>query len=676
MLRAEGRRSLVKLVLLLTITLLAAFLRLYRIDSLPPGDGYDPAFYGLDALSILQGERPIFFETNLGREAMFSYLVAACVALLGVGPYAIYTASAIAGIVTVPAVYLMGEELFAGEKGALGRYGGLLAALVLALSYWHLSWSRLGVRAILVPLFATTTMYLLWRGLRTGSHWSFAACGFSLGLSLYTYQAARLFPALVLLALAYALWSRRPLSKRDALHLALVLGTAGITFAPLGYYYLAHPGISDLRIEQTLVVSPAQDLSHNMNALLAQLADVAQTFFYRGDNWPKVNVLGHPLLDPFLSAAFLLGVVASLFQIKKPTYFLLLAWLAVMAAPAVLADRGPVSKRAIGALPAAVMLVTVGSLTLWDGGRHWLTRRHAGYLSAGLALLIGAGFAYSGVRTGREYFVTWGENPDLFTYFEAGLSAMGQYAWERPPGERLYLSSVAPEHPSVGFNSRQRPGIKGYNGRFCMVVVDQAAHDTTYVIVPSDDKNSLGLLQEYLPQGRVTDQGPLHYQLPYFLAYLVPAGTPAQLPPFTPLQANWDNKIGLLGYALDSPAYAPGDTIHLTLYYRALGKVDKDYTVFTHLLGTLNPATGGPLWAQSDSEPCRRGYRTSVWEADEVVIDHFELAIPTQAPPGEYELEMGFYDWHTLERLPVLDANGQPASDHVTLIRLRVATVP
>ena len=83
-----------RLCLLAAIVLLGAFFRLYRIDRLPPGETYDPAFYGLDALAILRGETPIFFETNVfgGREPLFSYIVAACVAVLGVGSLAIHIA--------------------------------------------------------------------------------------------------------------------------------------------------------------------------------------------------------------------------------------------------------------------------------------------------------------------------------------------------------------------------------------------------------------------------------------------------------------------------------------------------------------------------------------------------------------------------------------------------------
>ena len=150
-----------KFALILAITALAASYRLYRLDTLPPGDGYDPALYGADALKILQGARPVFLPTNFGREPLFSYLVTASVLALGPTALAVHLTAAVVGIMTIPAVYLLGEELFVQEEEPLKSYGGLVAALMMALSYWHLNWSRYGVRAILVPLFAALTMYSL-----------------------------------------------------------------------------------------------------------------------------------------------------------------------------------------------------------------------------------------------------------------------------------------------------------------------------------------------------------------------------------------------------------------------------------------------------------------------------------------------------------------------------------
>ncbi|MBK7216033.1 MAG: glycosyltransferase family 39 protein [Candidatus Promineofilum sp.] len=153
-----------ELLLLAAITALAAGLRLYRLDALPPGDGHDVAQYGVDALQILAGARPIFLESNFGREPLFSYLVALAYRFTGPGAFGIHLTSALVGVATVPAVWLVARELFAGERrGALG-YLPLLAAFLSAVSYWHLNWSRVGLRVILVPLFAALIVFALWRG--------------------------------------------------------------------------------------------------------------------------------------------------------------------------------------------------------------------------------------------------------------------------------------------------------------------------------------------------------------------------------------------------------------------------------------------------------------------------------------------------------------------------------
>ena len=667
----KPRFTHVRLLLLIGITLLAAFLRLYKIDRLPPGDSYDPAIYGLDGLAILQGARPIFLTTNFGREPLFSYLVAASFLVLGVGPRAIYTTSAIIGILTVPAVYLVAEEMFSAEKGVLARFGGVLAAFTVAISYWDLSWSRLGVRAILVPLCTVMTLYFLWRGLRTGSRWAFAGCGFFLGLSMYTYQAARVLPLLVLLYLIYLALSRK-LALRDHLtNLILVFVIALIVFAPLGTYFLTHPGSFTQRIEQTLVVDASQEMSSNVRTLFDQLVKTLLVFNVHGDEEPKANMPGRPALPPFLSVVLLLGIGISLLRIKRPLYLFLLTWLAVMIVPAILAQYGPTTKRAIGTTPAVAMLIAIGSLVGWDSLRRWAVHRPPPWskaLPVALAIILGAGFAYSGVLTYHDYFLVWGQDPDLFTHFEAGPTAIGKYIGGRPPQELIYLSPVPADHPGVVFNSELRPGVKSYNGRVCIVLADRAAHDATYVIVPHDDKKGMDLLEQHFPQGGVVAEGPLHYQLPYFLAYRVPAGAEAHVEPPHPLEANWDHKIRLLGYDLDADTYEPGEAIRLTLIFQATGRMETDYTVFTHLLGPHNPASGGPLWSQDDSEPCRRCYPTTSWDPGEIVIDTYEIPIPDDAPPGEeYQLEVGFYYWETLERLPLLDAAEQVVGDSVTL---------
>ncbi|MCW5853845.1 MAG: glycosyltransferase family 39 protein [Anaerolineae bacterium] len=663
-----------KLILLLGITLLAAFFRFYRLDTLPPGDGYDQAWYGVDALEILRGARPVYLPTNHGREVMFSYLVALFTALLGANPFAIHVASALVGLLAVPAVFLMAETMFADEDGWLRKYGGLTAALMVAVSYWDLQWSRHGVRAILVPLFTALIVYTLWRGLRTGSRAAFVGCGVCLGLSLYTYQAARLLPVLVVLAFLLVRLDRQKFRGATWQGFATVVGVSLLVFAPLGLYVVQHPGEFNQRIEQTLVLTTDESGSP-VATLGSQVVKALLAFNFRGDERPLSNIPYRPALNAVLSLLFFLGLGLSLRRVRRSLYAFLLVWMAVMTVPAMLAGIGPAEKRAIGTLPAVAMLIALGLLGVGQAVYRWASARGVDWarrVPTGVALLGLAAFVYTGVVTYRDYFLIWGRDPDLFTHFEAGRTAIGQYVGRLPAEEEVYISPELPDHPGIRYNSGLREGLRSYNGRTCFVTPGQTERSTTYVVVPEGDSNSLPLLRSAFPQGAVVDQGPLHYGQPYFLAFRVPPGATAQVTPSHGRPLTWEGQIGLLGYDLAASAYRPGQTVQVTLYYRALQAMETDYTVFVHLLGGPNPATGGPLWAQDDSEPCRRFYTTSTWQVGEMVRDSYSVTIPDTAPPGEYRLTLGFYDHQTQTRLAATDAAGQPASDEPLLTTIHV----
>jgi 4-amino-4-deoxy-L-arabinose transferase-like glycosyltransferase len=661
-----------ELLALLGIVLLAAFFRLYRIDAIPPGDRYDPAYYGVDALRILDGEWPVFFPTNFGREALFSYLVALYIAIFGIAPQAMYVTSAIVGILTVPALYLLAAELFSAEEGALGRFGGLVAAAATAISYWHLNWSRFGVRAILLPFLAALTFYFLWRGLRTDSKWRFAAAGFLLGLSLYTYQAARLLPLLVVLAFGFVAVSRRRLTRADLVNLAIVSVVALIVFAPLGYYFLTHPGSFLERIGQASILNTSEGGTGNLRALWKGLTDTLLAVSFSGDLEPTTNLPGRPILNAFLSMLFFAGVLISIFRIKKPAYLFILTWLILMSVPAVLSQQGPIAKRAIGALPAFMILIAIGSLGPWDMLRQVATNRGwrwaRGISVAVLAALV-AIFAYTAVVTYHDYFVVWAGDPDLFTHFEVGPTAIGQYAATLSPQEKIYVSPVPSDHPSVVYNARARTGIKSYDGRACLVVSEPRTPGTTYIVVPGEDPNSLGLLSAYFPGGEIVTEGPLHYQQPYFLAFHVPPNVQASIAPSHPMNMNWGDKVKLLGYDLEERTYQPGATINLALYFQALKEMDADYTLFAHLLSPNSPEAGSPLWAQLDGEPCQRSYPTSIWNPGEIVRDQLAIAIPEDAPPGDYQLKIGFYLLEDMTRLPATSATGERFPDDAAPLR-------
>lgn len=226
------------------VILIGAFMRLHDLAAVPPSAGYDVAYYGLDALDILQGHFPIYLESNFGREAMFSYLVAFLYATIGVGDFAIHLAAAFVGILTLPATYILMEELLRNEEEQLiRRFAPLLATACLAVMYWHVVWSRFGVRAILAPMFITVNLFSLLRALRTHRRVYFVAAGLTAGLSLYTYQIGQLVPFLVV-AIVVIDWIHRRRQRPFVAHvksLGWLVAAAVSSALPLVIYMRRNP---------------------------------------------------------------------------------------------------------------------------------------------------------------------------------------------------------------------------------------------------------------------------------------------------------------------------------------------------------------------------------------------------------------------------------------------------
>ncbi|HJW82842.1 MAG TPA: glycosyltransferase family 39 protein [Anaerolineae bacterium] len=134
-----------------------------------------------------------------------------------------------------------------------------------------------------------------------------------------------------------------------------------------------------------------------------------------------------------------------------------------------------------------------------------------------------------------------------------------------------------------------------------------------------------------------------------------------------PIAYNLGDQIDLAGYDMDRRIAAPGETIRLTLYWRARSSMPVDYTVFTHILQP--PET---LWAQQDKPLAPP---TSTWTVGQVVSDTYELTIKPDAPAGVYEVEIGVYNAAspTFERLRVIIDDGRITENRILLNRVRVA---
>ena len=134
-----------------------------------------------------------------------------------------------------------------------------------------------------------------------------------------------------------------------------------------------------------------------------------------------------------------------------------------------------------------------------------------------------------------------------------------------------------------------------------------------------------------------------------------------------PVNFNFEDKIALIGYDMDRRTVSPGETIHLTLYWRALARMNEDYVVFAHLLREKDQ-----IWARVDSQPLDGAAPTSTWQPGWIIEDRYELTTGQDAPPGTYQIELGLYLPQTGKRLGILGPDGRLMGNRILLSKVRV----
>jgi hypothetical protein len=132
--------------------------------------------------------------------------------------------------------------------------------------------------------------------------------------------------------------------------------------------------------------------------------------------------------------------------------------------------------------------------------------------------------------------------------------------------------------------------------------------------------------------------------------------------------ANFADRATLLGYDLSPESPHPGETLRLTLYWRAEQEMQHSYKVFAHLLDAA-----GRIHTQHDAVPADWRRPTTGWLPGEIVTDAHELPVDADAPPGGYLLEVGLYEEQTGTRLPLLDGTGRAVDERVMLETVEVS---
>ena len=178
----------------LFIVILGFALRVAFFGSLPPSPHWDEISLGYNAYSLLHTGRdewgmalPIIFRAfGDYKLPVYAYLAVASQAVLGLNIFATRLPSLVAGMGLIIVAFALGRK-------AAGNLVGLFSALLVAVSPWTLFLSRIGSEANVCAFLIAAGMYFLFTG-------KFFRASLLLGLSIWTYNSARVFVPLFLVS--------------------------------------------------------------------------------------------------------------------------------------------------------------------------------------------------------------------------------------------------------------------------------------------------------------------------------------------------------------------------------------------------------------------------------------------------------------------------------------------
>jgi hypothetical protein len=114
-----------------------------------------------------------------------------------------------------------------------------------------------------------------------------------------------------------------------------------------------------------------------------------------------------------------------------------------------------------------------------------------------------------------------------------------------------------------------------------------------------------------------------------------------------------------------------GESLKLILYWQALETFQQRYTVFVHLVDA-----GDQIIGQRDQVPGNGEFPTTSWIPGEYLADTYIIPVYPGTPPGDYWIEVGLYNPLDATRLPVLQADGQPAGGRLLLSETPIRVNP
>lgn len=330
----------------------------------------------------------------------------------------------------------------------------LSASFLMAVSFWHILFSRIGFRANMAPAFLAWSLFFLYKAwsvreeniLKTLSLGTIGGLLFGLGFHSYiAYRAAPLIAAVIFGFFLFDAIREKIIPRLGALF-AVFSTAAATTIFPLASYFLSNPQDFMGRTAQVSIFAsdtPLKDLILNILKTLGM-------FNFAGDgNW-RHNYSGFPELAPIPGILFLIGIVLA---IKVSLGFfgrnnrsssewavVSVSWFAVSLLPVVVSNEGiPHALRAIMAIPAVFIFAAWGGLWIMERVKERLKGEKT--KTVPLALFFLAAFMI--LESFFLYFILWGGDSRVQGSFGSDYVEIGKAINSLPEEQNKYVVVLA-----------------------------------------------------------------------------------------------------------------------------------------------------------------------------------------------------------------------------------------
>lgn len=373
--------------ILCVILIIALGLRFYNLADNPPSLTWDEVSWGYNAYTLGQTGRdefgvflPFTFLESFGdfKPPLYAYLSILPIKIFGMNEFSTRFVSALLGSISVLLVYFLTLQIFYKSKDKI--FLGIFAALLLAISPWHILLSRAAFEANVASFFIIFGVFLYLYSTRSSiKFWFFLISCLSFVAALYTFNTSRVFLP-IFVPLLFMFRFKTLLSNYRMVGLAIF--SSILLSIPL-FLFLITPQ-AKLRYEEVNIFSDIkviervnQEILNDNNSIFSKiihnrrltygveyvkhyLDNLDPAFlFIKGDGNPKFSIQDVGQLYVWELPFLILGAFM-LVRRREGYWYILPIWILIGIIPAATARETPHALRIETTLPAFQIVTAYG----------------------------------------------------------------------------------------------------------------------------------------------------------------------------------------------------------------------------------------------------------------------------------------------------------------------------